>query len=115
MPVGIPLLITTGEEGSQVTHLIGAILTPTHPASLHPLADDRLAGRFHRTGADGPALGLVTRVVHPMHLILEIRGHLRMDFPNRLAALQAHSPQSLQHHLASLVFEPVAPLLDPLF
>src|SRR5512135_839039 len=96
MPVGIPLFLSAGEQGAQVAHLIGSILAPTHAASFHPLADDGLTGRFDRAGADRPPLGLVRRVVHPVHLVLEVTQYLAVGLPHRLAAVRgsARNPSS---------------------
>src|SRR5947199_8697212 len=109
MPVGIPLSLAAGEQGAQVAHLVGSVLAPTHAAVLHPLADHRLAGRFDRTGADRPPLGLVRRIVHPMPLGLETTHHLSPRRPPRLAAVRGPRPPGPPHRRAPPAPHPTQP------
>src|SRR3954452_21565444 len=105
MPVGFPLLLPTGEQGAQVAHLIGTVLSPTHATPFHSLADDRLARRLDRAGADRPTLRLVGRVVHPMNMILEVAHHLAVDLAHPLAAIGRQRAQLPQDSLTALVLQ----------
>src|SRR4051794_18229842 len=70
-PERIPLVGIPFEQGPQVTHRIGPVVAPTHPAPLQSLVDHRLARRLDVTRADLPARGYVPRVVHPVHVVAD--------------------------------------------
>src|SRR5438477_12713190 len=89
-----------------------AFLPPAHAAALEPLADHALAGTLHYPAADAPALGAVGRVIHALHLVAEVPHHLRAAVSRRAAA-RLQPAECLQHRLASLVLEAVAPGVTP--
>ena len=113
-PEGLPLPRSLRNRARR-WHTASAPSSPHRmPAALQPLAHHRLARALHRPAADLPALGQVARVVHPMHLVAEVRHHLAVNLPHgpRLAP-QVQPAQRRQHRPASLVLQPVAPLLPP--
>src|SRR5450759_5220809 len=69
LPKSLPLARFTFEESPHLTHRIGAVGPPTHARLLQALSDHRLAGGFHRSGADPPSIGQIPRVVHAVQVI----------------------------------------------
>src|SRR5262245_61021195 len=91
---------------------VGSVLSPTHAATFHAQADNRLASALHRAGANLPALGHVTRIIHAMHLASKVTHHLVPTRPRRRTT-HRQTPQLLQDHRTALVLEPMAPVLPP--
>ena len=111
VPVGLPLTIPALEQGPQMAHRVRTGRAPPHPGALEPLADDRLARRFDRTGADRLTFGPVARVVHPVHLVAEVTHHVAVCFLGRRTHLAAVELMKLRpDRLAPFVLHEVAPL-----
>src|SRR5262249_43427087 len=89
---------------------IGAVFPPPHPAPLRTLAHHRLTPALHRARTDLPTLRHVRRVVHPIHLVLEIPHHAAMALPRRRTpAAQVHPAQLPPHRRTPPPLQPPAP------
>ena len=68
-------------EGSEVADGVGSVFAPAHAAPFEAIAHHGLAGALHRTAADLPAVRQITRVVHPMLVVLEVPQAVGMRLP----------------------------------
>src|SRR2546425_9120392 len=78
-------------DGSQLDDSFRHGFGPTHAGSLHPVLDQVLAGPFHRTAGNRPALCQVVVVTHPMAVagkVISNAGHVLDCASDRLGLVQ---------------------------
>src|SRR5207248_2947156 len=92
LPERLPLALLATVQGASVAQRVRALFPPAHPRPLQPLTYHRLARTLHRPTADLPALGLVLRVLHPMHVVAEVLRHPRQLLPQSLRLPWAEVP-----------------------
>lgn len=99
-----------------MTDGIGTVFAPAHAGAFEALSHDRLARRLDRPGADLPALRLVVRIVHAMHVVADILHQFTVRLAGRRATpTQVELLQRIEHGLAAFVFHGVTPLLGQSF
>ena len=93
---------------------VGAVLAPAHAAAFEPVAHHRFAGRFHRTGADLPAIADVGWIIHAVLMIAEVHNLLPMDFSNGWGSIvQVQFFQPSAYGWTAFVFQAMTCVIEP--
>ncbi len=71
-PEVFPLSSLAEIEGAEMANGVGAVFAPAHAAPFEPIGDHRFAGALDGAGADLPAVGDISGIIHAMLMILKV-------------------------------------------
>ncbi len=99
------------EEGAEVAHRGGATFLPAHARAFESLRDEAFATGFDGAGAYLPAVGEITRVVHPVLVVAEVLSLFPIGFTSPTPpAVNVEFFPGDQQRGAAFVFQLMTPL-----